>query len=101
MRSACPPLMHVCKYLNFSRSRSEMDLITRRTIAELEGTDKITPELIEIYSNPDSEQYKRMVKTIGDKLSFTSLDFLRLDDLIKSIGIDPSKLCTYCWNGKE
>ena len=60
-----------------------------------------TPELIEIYSNPDSEQYKRMVKTIGDKLSFTSLDFLRLDDLIKSIGIDPSKLCTYCWNGKE
>ena len=101
MRSACPPLMHVCKYLNFSRSRSEMDLITRRVIADLEGTDKISPELIEIYSNPDSEQYKRMVKEIGDRLNFTSLDFLRLDDLLASIGIDESKLCTYCWTGKE
>ena len=101
MRSACPPLMHICKYLNFSRSRSEMDLITRRVIAELEGTDKITPELIEVYSNPDSEQYKRMVKEIGDRLNFTSLEFLRLDDLLASIGIDESKLCTYCWTGKE
>ena len=101
MRSACPPLMHVCKYLNFSRSRSEMDLITRRVIAELEGTDKITPELIATYSNPDSEQYKRMVKEIGDRLNFTSLEFLRLDDLLASIGIDESKLCTYCWTGKE
>lgn len=101
MRSACPPLMHVCKYLNFSRSRSEMDLITRRVIADLEGTDKISPELIEVYSNPDSEQYKRMVKEIGDRLNFTSLEFLRLDDLLASIGIDESKLCTYCWTGKE
>ena len=101
MRSACPPLMHVCKYLNFSRSRSEMDLITRRVIADLEGTDKISPELIDIYSNPDTEQYKRMVKEIGDRLNFTSLDFLRLDDMLSSIGVDPSKLCTYCWTGKE
>ncbi|MBR2009635.1 MAG: hypothetical protein IJ936_05880, partial [Peptococcaceae bacterium] len=99
--AACPPLMHICKYLNFSRSRSEMDLITRRVIADLEGTDKISPELIEVYSNPDSEQYKRMVKEIGDRLNFTSLEFLRLDDLLASIGIDESKLCTYCWTGKE
>lgn len=101
MRSACPPLMHVCKYLNFSRSRSEMDLITRRVIADLEGTDKITTEMIAQYSDPDSEKYKRMVKEIGDRLNFTSLEFLRLDDMITSIGVDPSKLCTYCWTGQE
>lgn len=99
IRPACPPIMYGCKYLNFSRSSSEMDLITRRMILKREG--KVTEELLEEYSNPDSEKYREMVEDIRRELNFTSLQFQRLDDMIESIGISPCKLCTYCWNGKE
>ena len=99
IRPACPPIMYGCKYLNFSRSSSEMDLIARRTILKREGT--ITPEILEEYSNPDSESYKNMVEDIRKELNFTSLKYHRLDDMLESIGVPPCKLCTYCWNGKE
>lgn len=100
IRTACPPLLYGCKYLNFSRSNSEMELITRRTIKELEGGEP-DAETLRKYADPDSEQYKNMIKEIKEKLHFTSLRYHRLDDLIESVGIDPSKLCTYCWNGEE
>ena len=99
VRPACPPIMYGCKYLNFSRSTSEMDLIARRVILEREG--EITDELLEEYTNPDSEKYQAMVQDICEKLGFTSLQYARLDDIIDAIGISPCKLCTYCWNGKE
>jgi amidophosphoribosyltransferase len=99
IRTACPPLLFGCKYLNFSRSSSEMDLITRRIIQRREG--EVTKELLEDYANPDSENYKAMVEEIRKELNFTSLKFHRLDDMKEAIGISPCKLCTYCWNGKE
>ncbi len=99
IRPACPPLLYGCKYLNFSRSNSELDLITRRIILEREG-DK-ADEMLEDYANPDSQNYSEMVETICNQLKFTSLKFHRLDDMIESIGIERCKLCTYCWNGKE
>ena len=100
IRPACPPLLFGCKYLNFSRSNSELDLITRRIIRDREG-DNVSPELLDDYANPDSQNYKEMVEEIRKRLNFTSLQFHRLDDLIESIGLEPCKLCTYCWNGKE
>ncbi len=100
IRPACPPLMYGCKYLNFSRSSSEMDLITRRVIARLENGN-ITDEIIQEYANPDSEKYEQMVEEIRKELHFTSLRFNRLDDMLDAVGIDKCKLCTYCWNGKE
>ncbi len=100
IRTGCPPILFGCKYLNFSRSTSEMDLITRRVINELEGGDPDTEILYE-YANPDSDKYKVMVDKIRERLHFTSLEYLRLDDMLDSVGIDTSKLCTYCWNGKE
>ncbi len=99
VRSACPPLLYGCKYLNFSRSKSEMELITRRTILRLEGT--INDDIIKEYINPDGEKYKRMVEEIRKELNFTSLQFNRLDDMKKACEIDPDKLCTYCWDGNE
>lgn len=99
VRPACPPLLYACKYLNFSRSTSLMDLITRRVIKELEGTSE--PDNIEKYSDPESEEYRKMLDMIGQKLNFTSLRYHRLDDMIESVGIDKCKLCTYCWDGKE
>ena len=99
IRTACPPLLFGCKYLNFSRSSSELDLITRRIIQKREG--EVTQELLEDYANPDSENYKAMVEEIRKELNFTSLKFHRLDDMVEAIGISPCKLCTYCWNGKE
>lgn len=99
IRPACPPLLYGCKYLNFSRSTSEMDLITRRVIEEAEGEQN--PECLAEYADPESEKYKTMVDKICSELNFTSLRYHRLDDMIESVGIDPSKLCTYCWNGKE
>ena len=99
IRSACPPLVYGCKYLNFSRSKSEMELITRRVIAKLEGD--VTDEILKEYTNPDSEKYKNMVEAIRKELKFTSLAFNRLDDLKKACEIDENKLCTYCWDGKE
>ena len=100
IRPACPPLMFGCKYLNFSRSNSEMDLITRRIIREREG-ENVSEELLADYANPDSTNYKEMVEEIRKKLNFSTLQFHRLDDLVESIGISPCKLCTYCWSGKE
>ena len=99
VRPACPPIMYGCKYLNFTRSTSEMELITRRVIMEREG--QITDELLEEYSNPDSEKYKGMVQDICKRLGFTSLQYARLDDILEAISLEPCKLCTYCWNGKE
>jgi amidophosphoribosyltransferase len=99
IRPACPPLVYGCKYLNFSRSSSEMDLITRRVIKKLEG--EATEADLSQYTDPESEKYQKMVNTIGKELNFSSLRYHRLDDMIKSVGIEPCKLCTYCWNGRE
>ncbi len=99
IRPACPPILFGCKYLNFSRSSSEMDLITRRIIQKREG--EVTKELLQDYADPDSENYKAMVEEIRKELNFTSLQFQRLDDMVESIGLEPCKLCTYCWNGEE
>jgi len=100
IRPACPPLVYGCKYLNFSRSNSEMELITRNVIAELEGGD-VTDEVLKEYTDYNSEKYEKMVDTICEKLKFTSLRFHRLDDMLEAVGIEPCKLCTYCWNGEE
>ena len=100
IRPACPPLFYGCKYLNFSRSTSDMDLITRRVITELEGREP-DDALIQEYVNPDSEKYQKMIDVICKQLHFTSLRYHRLDDMIASVGIDKSKLCTYCWDGQE
>lgn len=99
-RPACPPIAFGCKYLNFSRSTSEMELIARRVIHEEEGQN-VTHEILEEYVNPDSERYANMVEGIRKKMGFASLHYLRLDDLLDSVGIDKDKLCTYCWDGKE
>lgn len=99
IRPACPPIMFGCKYLNFSRSTSELDLITRRIIAKREGENADC--VLADYSDPTSTNYKEMVEEIRKELNFTSLRYHRLDDMIDSIGISPCKLCTYCWNGKE
>ena len=100
IRPACPPLMFGCPYLNFSRSSSELDLITRRIIKDREG-DCVSDELLADYANPDSGNYKEMMEEIRKRLNFTTLRYHRLDDLVESIGISPCKLCTYCWNGKK
>ncbi len=100
IRPACPPLLYGCKYLNFSRSTSEMELITRRVIKKLEGRDP-DDETLKEYADPDSEKYQRMVDEICKQLHFTSLRYHRLDDMIDAVGIDADKLCTYCWDGKE
>ena len=100
IRPACPPLLYGCKYLNFSRSTSEMDLITRRVIARLENGN-VTDEILEEYADPESEKYERMVEEIRKELNFTSLRFNRLDDMLDATGVDHCKLCTYCWDGKE
>ena len=99
IRPACPPLMYGCKYLNFSRSSSEMELITRRVIRDMEGADKEI-DLMK-YVNPDTPEYNEMVGRICKQLGFTSLRYHRLDDMIDAVGIDRSKLCTYCWDGQE
>ena len=100
IRPACPPLLFGCKYLNFSRSTSEMELIARRVINELEGCEA-SEETVREYADPDSEKYEKMVEKICEKLHFTSLRYHRLDDMIEAVGIDADQLCTYCWNGKE
>ena len=99
MRSACPPIMYGCKYLNFSRATSDLELITRSTILELEGEEGFNH--LEEYSDCATERGKRLRKTICEKLNFASLEFQSLEGIVKAIGIDPCKLCTYCWNGKE
>lgn len=99
IRPACPPLLYGCKYLNFSRSTSEMELIARRVIQELEKENKY-PNL-EVYADPDSVEYGQMLEKIREKLNFTTLRYHRLDDMLASVGIDKCKLCTYCWDGRE
>lgn len=99
IRSACPPIMFGCKYLNFSRSTSEYDLITRRVIDEIEGGKSDYD--FEKYCHRDTPEHQEMVNRIAQKLNFTSLKYHELEDVIASIGIEPCKLCTYCWNGKE
>ena len=99
MRSACPPIMYSCKYLNFSRSTSEMDLISRRVIMELEGEEGF--KHIDEYADGNSERGKAMRKTICEKFKFASLGFQTLEGVVNAIGLEPCKLCTYCWNGKE
>ncbi len=99
IRPACPPLLFGCKYLNFSRSSSEMDLITRRILKEMEQEGRKID--LKQYVNPDTAEYAEMVDRIGRQLNFTSLRFHRLDDMIASVGIDKSRLCTYCWDGEE
>ena len=98
IRPACPPLLHGCPYLNFSRASSVLDLIARRVVKEREG-DNAEAKLAD-YANPESENYAQMVDNICKRLNFTSLKYNRLDDMIEAIGIEPEKLCTFCWNGK-
>jgi len=100
IRPACPPIMYGCKYLNFSRSSSEMDLITRRVIAAKEGKD-VSSEVLADYANPESDRYTAMLEEIRKQLNFTSLKFNRLDDMIEAVGLPKCKLCTYCWDGQE
>lgn len=99
IRSACPPIMYSCKYLNFTRATSHMELIARRAIVEIEGEEGFN--FIEEYSNPSTERGKKLRDTICKNLNFTSLEFQSLEGIIKAIGIEPCKLCTYCWSGKE
>ncbi|WP_287478218.1 amidophosphoribosyltransferase [Anaerostipes sp.] len=99
VRPACPPILYGCKYLNFSRSSSEMDLITRRVIKEITRDYKHVH--LELFSNPDTPEYQAMIDEICKQLNFTSLRYHRLDDMIESVGLDRSRLCTYCWDGKE
>ncbi len=99
MRSACPPIMFGCKYLNFSRSSNEMELIARRTIMELEGEDGFRH--IDEYSDGSTERGRKLRAHICEKFHFASLEFQSLENVIKAIGLEPCELCTYCWNGKE
>ncbi|MBR5527482.1 MAG: amidophosphoribosyltransferase, partial [Clostridia bacterium] len=99
MRSACPPVMYGCKYLNFSRANSDMELIARRTIMELEGEEGFNH--IEEYSDSSTQRGKNLRKAICKKFNFDSLEFQSLDGIIKAIGLPRCKLCTYCWSGKE
>ena len=99
-RPACPPITFGCKFLNFSRSNSEMELIARQIVAKEEG-DEVAREILEDYCNPDSDRYHAMVDGICKKMGFTSLRFNRLDDMLKAVGIDPGTMCTYCWNGQD
>ena len=100
VRPACPPLVYPCKYLNFSRSTSEMDLITRRVIRQLEG-DNVSDEVLQEYCDPESERFKTMVEEIRKEQGFTTLQFNRLDDMLDATGLPHCDLCTYCWNGRE
>lgn len=100
VRPACPPLVYGCKYLNFSRSKSDLDLITRRVIQQEEG-ENCPEEVLEEYTDPNSCRYAKMVEEIRRLQNFTTLRFHRLDDLLASIGLEPCKVCTYCFNGKE
>ena len=99
MRSACPPIMYGCKYLNFSRATSDMELISRRMIVELEGEEGLNH--LEEYADGNSERGRAMRKAICDKFKFSSLGFQTIEGVVNAIGLEPCKLCTYCWNGKE
>jgi amidophosphoribosyltransferase len=96
MRTACPPLVHACRFLNFSRSRSELDLAARRAIHELEGGQ---PADVEAYSDPSTDRHAAMVDAIRRRLKLTTLSYQRLEDMVEAIGMDRDRLCTYCWDG--
>jgi len=96
MRPACPPLVHGCRFLNFSRSRSELDLAGRRAIQEIEGRDDAN---LDQYADPDSPRHAEMTEVIRKRLNLTSLRYQRLDDLVAAIGMPKEKLCTLCWDG--
>jgi amidophosphoribosyltransferase len=100
VRSACPPVMFGCKYLNFTRTVIDKDLITRRTIEKLEGGN-VTREILEEYVDNKSKRHANMVEDIRKQLNFTSLKYHTLEDMLEAVGINKCKLCTYCWNGKE
>ena len=99
MRSACPPIMYGCKYLNFSRSNSDMDLLARRTVQELEGDEG--QNNLEEYADVRTERGQCLLSTICKQLGFDSLGYQSLEGLLEAIGIDRDKICTYCWTGKE
>ena len=101
IRPACPPLLFGCRYLNFSRSTSELDLIARRVIDKLEGTNVTDRARLAVYADPTTPEYERMLDGICRELNFTSLRYHRLDDLLESVGVPKDRLCTYCWNGVE
>jgi amidophosphoribosyltransferase len=98
MRPACPPLVYGCKFLNFSRSKSELDLAARKAISELEGDDVSN---LNEYAQADSARYTKMVDNIRERLNLTTLTYQRLEDLVDAIGLPKEKLCTYCWDGAE
>jgi amidophosphoribosyltransferase len=97
MRIACPPLLYPCEFLNFSQSRTPLELAGRKAIFKLEGDGGDLAE----YSNPDSEKYKMMVDKVAETLNLDSLMYQRLDDLVKAIGLPKKKLCTHCWDGSS
>jgi amidophosphoribosyltransferase len=97
MRIACPPLLYSCDFLNFTQSRSPLELAARRAVKELGGDERDLKE----FSNPDSEKYKKMVQKVTEKLDLDSLLYQRLDDLVKAIGLPKEKLCTHCWDGSS
>ena len=99
MRSACPPIMYGCKYLNFSRSNSEMELLARKKIQELEGDEG--QKHIEEYADGNTKRGQCLLKSICEEMGFDSLGYQTLDGLLEAIGIDRDKVCTYCWTGKE
>ena len=98
IRPACPPIVFGCKFLNFSVSRSAMDLAARQAIIKLEGKE---PDSLDAYCDPATEQYNCMVECIGKRLNLTTLKYQNIHDMIDAIGIGKDKICTYCWNGKE
>ena len=99
MRSACPPIMYSCKYLNFSRGNSDMDLLARRIIQDLEGA--AGQKHVDEYADASTQRGQCMLKAICEKFGFDSLGYQSLDGLLEAIGIDKDKVCTYCWSGKE
>lgn len=101
VRPACPPILFGCKYLSFSRSTSDMELIARQIIAREEGGEEVSRDILDDYANPDSDRYHKMLDIMKEQMGFSSLQFNRLDDTIKATGLPEECLCTFCWNGKE
>jgi amidophosphoribosyltransferase len=97
MRIACPPLLYPCDFLNFSQSRSPLELAGRKAISQMEGEERDLAE----YADPDSEKHKKMVAKVAENLDLDSLMYQRLDDLVKAIGLPKEKLCTHCWDGSS
>jgi amidophosphoribosyltransferase len=100
MRSACPPLVFGCKFLNFSRSRSELDLVARRAIEKIEGGE-VSDDVLQEYTKTDSEKYNKMLSIVSKELNLGTLKYQTLENLIQAIGLPKEKICTYCWDGYE